>query len=61
MGLFLPTLDDAPSPLYSIVAWPPEALDSWLRRLQDRLNVRGFGLPHLKDRKSTRLNSSHRT
>ena len=50
MGLFLPTLDDAPSPLYSIVAWPPEALDSWLRRLQDRLNVRGFGLPHLNVR-----------
>lgn len=46
----LPALDDTPSPLYSIVAWPPEALDSWLRRLQDRLNVRGFGLPHLNIR-----------
>ncbi|WP_369409057.1 2'-5' RNA ligase family protein [Deinococcus arboris] len=32
---------------YSLVAWPPEALDTWLRRLQLRLNVRGFGLPHL--------------
>lgn len=34
-------------PLYSLVAWPPEALDTWLRRTQERLNVRGFGVPHL--------------
>lgn len=36
-----------PGPLYSLVAWPPEALDTWLRRTQNRLNVRGFGAPHL--------------
>lgn len=46
----LPTLTEVPGPLYSIVAWPPETLDSWLRRLQERLNVRGFGLPHLNVR-----------
>ncbi|KEF34618.1 2'-5' RNA ligase [Deinococcus sp. RL] len=34
-------------PLYSLVAWPPEALDTWLRRTQERLGVRGFGAPHL--------------
>ena len=34
-------------PLYSVVAWPPEALDTWMRRLQERLYVRGFGVPHL--------------
>ncbi|GHG15244.1 2'-5' RNA ligase family protein [Deinococcus indicus] len=45
-----PTPTGAPAPLYSIVAWPPETLDSWLRRLQERLNVRGFGLPHLNVR-----------
>ena len=45
-----PTPTGAPGPLYSIVAWPPETLDSWLRRLQERLNVRGFGLPHLNVR-----------
>ncbi|GGR89450.1 2'-5' RNA ligase family protein [Deinococcus sedimenti] len=50
MTQYLTALDEAPSPLYSIVAWPPEALDSWLRRQQDRLNVRGFGLPHLNIR-----------
>ncbi|UBV41847.1 2'-5' RNA ligase family protein [Deinococcus taeanensis] len=50
MTLLPPLPDDAPRPLYSIVAWPPEVLDSWLRRLQDRLNVRGFGLPHLNIR-----------
>lgn len=37
----------APGPLYSLVAWPPEALDTWLRRTQERLNVRAFGAPHL--------------
>jgi 2'-5' RNA ligase len=47
MTLLLPAPTGAPGPLYSIVAWPPETLDSWLRRLQERLNVRGFGLPHL--------------
>lgn len=36
-----------PVPLHSIVAWPPEVLDTWMRRQQERLNVRGFGLPHL--------------
>lgn len=34
-------------PLYSVVAWPPEVLDTWMRRIQERLQVRGFGLPHL--------------
>lgn len=38
---------EPPRPLYSIVAWPPEVLDTWMRRQQDRLNVRSFGLPHL--------------
>ncbi|ANC71810.1 2'-5' RNA ligase family protein [Deinococcus radiodurans] len=38
---------EAPAPLYSVVAWPPEALDTWMRRVQERLGVRGFGLPHL--------------
>ncbi|EYB67342.1 hypothetical protein DEIPH_ctg044orf0067 [Deinococcus phoenicis] len=36
-----------PGPLFSLVAWPPQALDTWLRRTQERLNVRGFGAPHL--------------
>ena len=36
-----------PLPLHSIVAWPCEALDRWMRQQQDRLNVRSFGLPHL--------------
>lgn len=34
-------------PLYSVVAWPPEPLDTWMRRRQEQLGVRGFGLPHL--------------
>lgn len=34
-------------PLHSIVAWPPQALDTWLRRAQRELNVSGFGAPHL--------------
>ena len=38
---------EVPAPLYSVVAWPPEALDTWMRRIQERLGVRGFGLPHL--------------
>lgn len=33
--------------LYSVVAWPPEVLDTWLRRWQEHLGVRGFGVPHL--------------
>lgn len=44
---FLPHIPAPPAPLHSIVAWPPEVLDTWMRRQQDRLNVRGFGLPHL--------------
>ncbi|WP_245872869.1 2'-5' RNA ligase family protein [Deinococcus planocerae] len=36
-----------PQALHSLVAWPPEVLDTWLRRTQERLGVRGFGLPHL--------------
>lgn len=42
-----PRADPAPGALHSIVAWPPEALDTWMRRTQKRLNVSGFGLPHL--------------
>lgn len=42
-----PVPAEAPAPLYSVVAWPPEALDTWMRRIQERLGVRGFGLPHL--------------
>lgn len=41
------SFSESAAPLFSIVAWPPEVLDSWLRRLQERLGVRGFGLPHL--------------
>ncbi|WP_135229608.1 2'-5' RNA ligase family protein [Deinococcus fonticola] len=44
---FLPTIAEPLAPLHSIVAWPPEVLDTWMRRQQERLNVRGFGLPHL--------------
>lgn len=44
----LPSLPDGlQGPLYSLVAWPPGALDTWLRRAQERLNVRAFGAPHL--------------
>ncbi|GAA5503212.1 hypothetical protein Dxin01_02967 [Deinococcus xinjiangensis] len=46
-SVFLPTIPDEPRPLHSIVAWPPEVLDTWMRRQQERLNVRSFGLPHL--------------
>ncbi|MEW6422638.1 MAG: 2'-5' RNA ligase family protein [Deinococcota bacterium] len=42
-----PTDARVPGPLYSLVAWPPEALDTWLRRTQEHLNVRAFGAPHL--------------
>ncbi|MFC6590749.1 2'-5' RNA ligase family protein [Deinococcus lacus] len=41
---------DAAGGAYSLVAWPPEALDTWLRRIQERLAVRGFGVPHLNIR-----------
>lgn len=44
---FLPTIPETPAPLHSIVAWPPEVLDTWMKKQQERLNVRGFGLPHL--------------
>lgn len=44
---FLPAVPDRSPPLHSVVAWPPEVLDTWMRRQQERLNVRGFGLPHL--------------
>lgn len=47
MTVFLPPISETPPVLYSIVAWPPEVLDTWMRRTQERLNVRGFGLPHL--------------
>lgn len=38
---------ESPRPLYSLVAWPPQVLDTWMRRAQAALNVSGFGLPHL--------------
>lgn len=34
-------------PLHSVVAWPPGALDLWMRRVQAELRVSGFGGPHL--------------
>ncbi len=34
-------------PLYGLVAWPPEVLDTWMKSIQERLNVRAFGLPHI--------------
>ena len=40
-------LSDPPQALCSVVAWPPPQLDTWLRRKQEHLNVRGFGAPHL--------------
>ncbi|MFC5849917.1 2'-5' RNA ligase family protein [Deinococcus petrolearius] len=43
-GLHLP---GPPQALYSVVAWPPPQLDTWLRRQQEHLNVRAFGAPHL--------------
>lgn len=46
-NVFLPDIPEAPRPLHSIVAWPPEVLDTWMIRQQERLNVRSFGLPHL--------------
>lgn len=47
MTHLLPPLPEPPRPLYSLVAWPPQVLDTWMRRAQARLNVSGFGLPHL--------------
>ena len=47
MTHFLPPIPESPRPLYSLVAWPPQVLDTWMRRTQARLNVSGFGLPHL--------------
>ncbi|ACO45400.1 2'-5' RNA ligase family protein [Deinococcus deserti] len=44
---FLPADLETRKPLHSIVAWPPEPLDTWMRRRQEQLGVRGFGLPHL--------------
>lgn len=46
MGKFVhdPTL---PPTLTSVVAWPSEKLDSWLRKQQQTLRVSGFGTPHL--------------
>ncbi|CAM3814716.1 2'-5' RNA ligase family protein [Deinococcus frigens] len=43
----LPPIPEPPRPLYSLVAWPPQVLDTWMRRAQATLNVSGFGLPHL--------------
>ena len=47
MTTFLPSIPEVPAPLHSIVAWPPEVLDTWMRRTQEKLNVASFGLPHL--------------
>lgn len=38
---------DPTRPIYSVVAWPPGQIDTWLQRLQQELGVRGFGPPHL--------------
>lgn len=46
-NVFLPDIPEVPRPLHSIVAWPCESLDTWMRKQQERLNVRSFGLPHL--------------
>ncbi|WP_261663107.1 2'-5' RNA ligase family protein [Deinococcus sp. Marseille-Q6407] len=35
---------------YSLVAWPPPKLDAWLRRMQIKLDVSGFGVPHINIR-----------
>lgn len=43
----LPPIPEPSRPLFSLVAWPPQALDTWMRRAQATLNVSGFGLPHL--------------
>ncbi|AIZ45814.1 2'-5' RNA ligase [Deinococcus radiopugnans] len=43
----LPPLPEPARPLFSLVAWPPQVLDTWMRRTQAALNVSGFGLPHL--------------
>lgn len=47
-----PDLPDAflSGPLYSLVAWPTTTLDAWLRRTQEELGVRSFGVPHLNIR-----------
>ncbi|MFK7601105.1 MULTISPECIES: 2'-5' RNA ligase family protein [Deinococcus] len=47
MTQHLPPLPEPHRPLYSLVAWPPQVLDTWMRRVQATLNVSGFGLPHL--------------
>ena len=47
MTTTLPAAIDGTRPLHSVVAWPPAALDTWMRRLQAELNVSGFGTPHL--------------
>ena len=39
-----------PDGSYSLVAWPPPKLDSWLRRVQEQLGVSGFGVPHINVR-----------
>lgn len=63
-----PPVIDVTRPLHSVVAWPPEPLDTWMRRLQAELNVAGFGTPHLNLRApfqtsldSTQLVSALRT
>lgn len=38
---------DPAAPLTSVVAWPSEKLDTWLRKQQQSLGVSGFGAPHL--------------
>ncbi|MDV6375688.1 2'-5' RNA ligase family protein [Deinococcus arenicola] len=47
MTHLLPPIPEPSRPLYSLVAWPPQVLDTWMRRAQAGLNVSGFGLPHL--------------
>ncbi len=37
-------------PLYSLVAWPPDALGDWLQRKQALLGLAAYGPPHLNIR-----------
>lgn len=34
-------------PLFSVVAWPPRVMHTWIRQLQKEFNVCNFGPPHI--------------
>lgn len=38
---------DILGPLFSVVAWPPRVMHTWIRQLQKELNVCNFGPPHI--------------